>query len=357
MPEMSQSLWTTTTQTAFSPQHNVKHATKKLRAVRWSASRAMIILHTLRALTMALMQCVHFVRLIFVIRLLTTTWNVSPELQWRTMELFSARVAQQVAVTMLMLVGSNACVASMVWIGLRCREIACCVQTSWETTGSQSHVATKKSTSVALRSLSTHVVHCPFCVQPLREFVESPAFQAAAVFHGYCVNPANQPSNRGVNSMVVPTGFPQPPETVTLLCCAHVGPPPVFEQTSDRRMEWSPVWQPSSSSWIHQWLCASCSRTVHTSEIGDIHQLPCAQCGVLSHMVLDCSSRREVAMVPTMSVSHRPSCKPKSQLVFSRASFERRSVVWVERRANQNTRSGHTVLAVLPSHLIGIGSA
>ena len=70
---------------------------------------------------------------------------------------FSARVAQQVAVTVLMLVGSNVC-ASMVWIGPRRRVIACCVQTSWGTTGSRSLVATKKSTSVALHSLSTHVV-------------------------------------------------------------------------------------------------------------------------------------------------------------------------------------------------------
>ena len=35
--------------------------------------------------------------------------------------------------------------------------------------------------------------------------------------------------------MVVPAGFPQPLDTVTLLCCAHAGPPPLFEQTSDRR--------------------------------------------------------------------------------------------------------------------------
>ena len=64
----------------------------------------------------------------------------------------------------------------------------------------------------------------------------------------------------------------------------------LFSPFSDRRMEWSPVWHPSCSSWLHQWLCVSCSRTVQTSEIGDIHQLPCAQCGVLSHMVIDCSS-------------------------------------------------------------------
>ena len=80
--------------------------------------------------------------------------------------------------------------------------------------------------------------------------------------------------------MVVPTGFPQPLEIVSLLCCAHAGPPPLFEQTSDRRMEWSPVWQPSSSSWLHQWLCVSCSRTVQTSEIGDIHHCRAPKCGV-----------------------------------------------------------------------------
>ena len=61
-------------------------------------------------------------------------------------------------------------------------------------------------------------------------------------------------------------------------------------------------------------------------------------------------------MVSTMSMSHRPSCKPKSQLVFSRASCECRSVVWVGRRANHLTRSGHTVLAFLPSYLFGLSS-
>ena len=53
IPEMSQFSWTTTTQTAFSPQHIVKYSMKKLRAVRWSASRAVITLHTPCALTMA----------------------------------------------------------------------------------------------------------------------------------------------------------------------------------------------------------------------------------------------------------------------------------------------------------------
>ena len=166
--------------------------------------------------------------------------------------------------------------------------IACCVQILGDDRISVPCCHQEVHVSCLAQSFNGCGAHCPFCVQPLREFVESSAFQAAAVFHGHCVNPADQPSNRGVNSMVVPAGFPQPLDTVTLLCCAHTGPPPMFEQTSDRRMEWSPVWQPSS--WLHQWLCVSCSRTVQTSEIGDIHQLPCAQCGVLSHMVIDCSS-------------------------------------------------------------------
>ena len=54
-----------------------------------------------------------------------TTWNVSPAFQWRTMVQFSAHVARQVAVTMLTLVGSNVCVASMVWIGPRRRMNDC----------------------------------------------------------------------------------------------------------------------------------------------------------------------------------------------------------------------------------------
>ena len=33
---------------------------------------------------------------------------------------------------------------------------------------------------------------CPFCVQPLREFAESPVFQAAALFHGHSVDVTGQ---------------------------------------------------------------------------------------------------------------------------------------------------------------------
>ena len=69
---------------------------------------------------------------------------------------------------------------------------------------------------------------CPFCVQPLREFAESPVFQAAALFHGHSVDVSGQPTNRGTNSLVLPSGFPSPPENL-LLCCCRVGPPPQFE--------------------------------------------------------------------------------------------------------------------------------
>ena len=61
-------------------------------------------------------------------------------------------------------------------------------------------------------------------------------FQATALFH-----PVGQPNNRGVNSLVLSNGLPDPPDPVTLLCFSHVGPPPHVEQSSDRRLEWCPV--------------------------------------------------------------------------------------------------------------------
>ena len=71
-----------------------------------------------------------------------------------------------------------------------------------------------------------------------------PFFQATALFH-----PVGQPNNRGVNSLVLSNGLPDPPDPVTLLCFSHIGPPPHVEQSSDRRLEWCPVWQPSTLDW------------------------------------------------------------------------------------------------------------
>ena len=84
-----------------------------------------------------------------------------------------------------------------------------------------------------------------------------------------------QPSNRGSNSLVVPTGFPAPPAGYVFLCCPHVGPYPTFEQLQDRRMEWSPLF--ASGAWSPQWLCRQCCRTV-----GDPPSFPrvsCSRCG------------------------------------------------------------------------------
>ena len=59
-----------------------------------------------------------------------------------------------------------------------------------------------------------------------------PAQQSRSEFHG---GPSRFPATSGHCHVVV-------------LCTYW--PPPLFEQTSDRPMEWSPVWQPSSSSFF-----------------------------------------------------------------------------------------------------------
>ena len=125
---------------------------------------------------------------------------------------------------------------------------------------------------------------CRFCVQPLREFAESPVFQAAALFHGHSVDVTRQPTNRGTNSLVLPSGFPSPLENLSLLCCCRVGPPPQFEPSVDRRMQWSPVWQQSTLVWDLQWICVSCSRTVPASDIPSCPQVPCGNFPVLPYI-------------------------------------------------------------------------
>ena len=53
-------------------------------------------------------------------------------------------------------------------------------------------------------------------------------------------------------SFVVPSGFPDPSNSTTLLCCSRVDSPAIFKQSSGRHTEWSPVWHLGSSEW---WLC------------------------------------------------------------------------------------------------------
>ena len=203
----------------------------------------------------------------------------------------SALVAEEDVVIMLMWVGSSECATSTVLNG-QCprKSLAFCAWIRWVRTVLQFHVAIKRSMLVASLSVSMLVGRCPFCVQQLREFAESHGFQAAALFHGHSVDVSGQPTNRGTNSLVLPSGFPSPPENLSLLCCSRVGPPPQFEPSADRRMEWSPVWQQSTLAWDLQWICISCSRTVPAGDIPSCPQVPYGVCGDPSHMVVDSQS-------------------------------------------------------------------
>ena len=93
----------------------------------------------------------------------------------------------------------------------------------------------------------------------------------------------------GLDSLVVPSGFPPRPESPVFLCCSRVGPPPPqFEPSMDRRMEWSPSQPLNSSEWAAQWLCVGCNRTVDLSHIPQSVPPHCPQCATPSTLVVDC---------------------------------------------------------------------
>ena len=140
------------------------------------------------------------------------------------------------------------------------------------------------------RCFSSRGLVCPFCNQSLATFASSSTFQAASVLHECVIDVNATPTNQGVNSLVLPQIFPPSPDHTTFLCCPRRGPPPLFEPTNDRRMEWSPHQNPGSSQWISQWLCVQCNCVVgplipHRPEVA------CSSCGSsCSTLVVDCVS-------------------------------------------------------------------
>ena len=141
------------------------------------------------------------------------------------------------------------------------------------------------------RSFSSRGVDCPFCNQSLAVFARSSSFMASALFHGCMIDFDLPPSNQGLNSLVLPSGFPRPPDSMAVLCCRRVGPPPQFEELSDRRMEWSPSHHVTSDQWSPQWICARCSRSVGLQDFPSRPTSHCPQCSDSNlTFVLDCSS-------------------------------------------------------------------
>ena len=141
------------------------------------------------------------------------------------------------------------------------------------------------------RSFSSRGVDWPFCNQSLAEFARSSSFMASSLFHGCMVDLDRTPSNLGLNSMVLPNGFPRPPDSLAVLCCPRLGPPPRFEELSDRRMEWSPSHHAISDQWSPQWICVRCSRSVGLQDIPSRPTSHCPQCSDSNlTFVLDCSS-------------------------------------------------------------------
>ena len=52
----------------------------------------------------------------------------------------------------------------------------------------------------------------PFCNQSLADFARSSSFMASSLFHGCMIDFDLPPSNQGLNSLVLPSGFPRPPD-------------------------------------------------------------------------------------------------------------------------------------------------
>ena len=161
------------------------------------------------------------------------------------------------------------------------------------------------------RSFSSRGVDCPFCNQSIAEFARSSSFLASSLFHGCLVDLDDLPSNRRTISLVLPLGFPRPPDDLTLMCCPRSGPPPDLEESTDRRMEWSP--QQLSNQWDPQWLCLRCGRSMELSQIPQRPDIVCSQCGVnCPTMIMDCregSRWMEISHVQPVSptwFSHGP---------------------------------------------------
>ena len=138
-----------------------------------------------------------------------------------------------------------------------------------------------------VRSFSSCELQCPLCNQSLAEFSRSASFFASSLFHGCMIDVDRSPSNRLMNSLVLPVGFPPRPETPVFLCCRRIGPPPQFEPSDDRQMEWSPSRVAHSSEWAAEWLCVGCSRTADLWHVPPSIPPPCPQCSNLPTMVVD----------------------------------------------------------------------
>ena len=143
-------------------------------------------------------------------------FSVSPELLSPREIQCSALVVKEDVVIMLMWVGSSECATSTVLNGHCLRKsLACCAWIPWVTTVSQFLVATKRSMLVASLSLSMLVVRdahsaCNHCASLLSlRFSRQPLFS---------MDITGQPTNRGANSLVHPSGFPRSPENLSLPC-------------------------------------------------------------------------------------------------------------------------------------------
>ena len=140
-------------------------------------------------------------------------------------------------------------------------------------------VANLWSQMTALWSFVASIVYTSVVSRDLSVFADCAARIAIRTarfcIHECMVDVSVPPSNRVLNSMILPVGFPAPLPTVSFLCCHRRGAPPEFALLSNPRsksVELCAVFQ--NDGFINS---AGCSVN------------PCSQCAEAPHLVVDCA--------------------------------------------------------------------
>ena len=206
------------------------------------------------------------------------------------------------------------------------------------------------------RSFMTRGQSCPFCNRSLSDIARSASFQASSLFHGCMIDVDAPPTNRGINSLSLPSVLPRPPDRTTFLCCQRVGPPQLFEPTGDRRMEWSPFQNPGSSEWIPQWMCVPCSRVVGLPQTRDRPQVVCSQCQVICPTeVVDCSSDTQWMWCARCQRREEITSQDAPRSVFPnwflQPTVHDGPSVWMGSVSHLSSRQRFSVMAFLSTHL------
>ena len=161
----------------------------------------------------------------------------------------------------------------------------------------------------------------------------------------FMVNVGAGPSSQGTNSVIVSCGFPEP-VGISLLCCAHVGPPPLFEQSPDRRMGWSKFVNRDRP--IGNTNGADC-RSGGASPVTLIQMWDCSPYGV------GLQNESEVDVVLAMPFSWTIPQRV-ALFCFWRLLDQDGTSLLLERWAHDRAGPGNSVVKAVSHHVFGVGS-